>query len=153
MICGAAASAFSCLGGKIHGIGVDDEGLLTEQLQQIPKALMAYVSPSYQYPTGATLSMARRMVSRQHLSHIGDMPQVSSGLHVTIRLPSLEKEQQLITQALSAEIEITPLSASWLPGSPETQNGRYGLVLGFACVKVHDIVLAVETLKRVWPQP
>ncbi len=264
----AAAGAFSCLGVKMHGIGVDDEGLLTSQLQQIPKARMAYVSPSCQYPTGATLSMARRMellqwaeqnsawiieddydgeyryngtpltplaaidqsnrvlyigsfskvmypglrlgylvapkqlveqfllvrtmssrqppmndqmamalflseghfqqhsrrmrraalarrdtllqAWNQHLSHIGDMPQVASGLHVTIRLANLETEQRLIALALSAGIEITPLSASWLPGSAGEQTGRYGLVLGFACVKVDDIILAVQTLKRVW---
>lgn len=264
----AAAGAFSCLGVKMHGIGVDDEGLLTGQLQHIPKARMAYVSPSCQYPTGATLSMGRRMeilqwaeqnkawiieddydgeyrysgtpltplaaidqsnrvlyigsfskvmypglrlgylvapkqlveqfllvrtmASRQppmndqmamalflseghfqqhsrrmrraalarrdalldawsqHLSHIGHMPQVSSGLHVTIRLANLETEQRLIAQALSVGIEITPLSASWLPDSSMGQTGRYGLVLGFACVKVPDIVLAVEALKRAW---
>lgn len=264
----AAAGAFSCLGVKMHGIGVDEEGLQTGQLQQIPKARMAYVSPSCQYPTGATLSMARRMeilqwaeqnkawiieddydgeyrysgtpltplaaidqsnrvlyigsfskvmypglrlgylvapkqlveqfllvrtmASRQppmndqmamalflseghfqqhsrrmrraalarrnalldawnqHLGHIGHMPQVSSGLHVTIRLANLETEQRLIAQALSVGIEITPLSASWLPDSSEEQTGRYGLVLGFACVKVPDIVLAVEALKRAW---
>ncbi len=264
----AAAGAFSCLGVKMHGIGVDDEGLLTSQLQQIPKARMAYVSPSCQYPTGATLSMARRMellqwaeqnsawiieddydgeyryngtpltplaaidqsnrvlyigsfskvmypglrlgylvapkqlveqfllvrtmssrqppmndqmamalflseghfqqhsrrmrraalarrdtlrqAWNQHLSHIGDMPQVASGLHVTIRLANLETEQRLIALALSAGIEITPLSASWLPGSAGEQTGRYGLVLGFACVKGDDIILAVQTLKRVW---
>lgn len=264
----AAAGAFSCLGVKMHGIGVDDEGLLTGQLQHIPKARMAYVSPSCQYPTGATLSMGRRMeilqwaeqnkawiieddydgeyrysgtpltplaaidqsnrvlyigsfskvmypglrlgylvapkqlveqfllvrtmASRQppmndqmamalflseghfqqhsrrmrraalarrdalldawnqHLSHIGHMPQVSSGLHVTIRLANLETEQRLIAQALSVGIEITPLSASWLPDNSMGQTGRYGLVLGFACVKVPDIVLAVEALKRAW---
>ncbi|PKE30050.1 GntR family transcriptional regulator [Rahnella sp. AA] len=266
----AAAGAFSCLGVKMNGIAVDNDGLQTSQLQRIPKARLAYVSPSCQYPTGATLSMARRLellkwaeekkswiieddydgeyrysgtpltplaaidqsnrvlyigsfskvmypglrlgylvapkqlvdqfllmrtmstrqppmndqmamalflseghfqkhsrrmrraallrrdallqAWNQHLSHIGEMQQVSSGLHVTIRLANFVTEQRLIAQALSEGIEITPLSASWLPGSSEAQTGRYGLVLGFACVKVPDILRAVETLKYAWAQ-
>lgn len=264
----AAAGAFSCIGVRMNGVDVDEEGLLTSQLHQISKARMAYVSPSCQYPTGATLSRARRlellhwaeeqkawiieddydgeyrysgtpltplaaldesnrvlyigsfskvmypglrlgylvapqqlveqfllvrtMASRQppmndqmamalfiseghfqqhsrrmrraalarrdallnawnqHLGHIGHMPQVSSGLHVTIRLPSLEREQQLIALARDVDIEITPLSASWLPGSSASHSGRFGLVLGFACVKVPDILAAVEILRRAW---
>ncbi|RJT42882.1 PLP-dependent aminotransferase family protein [Rahnella woolbedingensis] len=264
----AAAGAFSCLGAKVNGIDVDEEGLQTSQLRHFPHARLAYVSPSCQYPTGVTLSMARRlellqwaqerkswiieddydgeyrysgtpltplaaidqsnrvlyigsfskvmypglrlgylvapkqlveqfllvrtMASRQppmndqmamtlflseghfqqhsrrmrraalarrdalleawgqHLQHIGHMTRVSSGLHVTIRLGSYEKEQRLIALASMAGIEITPLSASWLPGSSDANSGRYGLVLGFASVKVPDILLAVESLKRVW---
>lgn len=264
----AAAGAFSCVGVRMNGIGVDDEGLLTSQLPHTSRARLAYVSPSCQYPTGATLSRARRMellhwaeeqkawiieddydgeyrysgtpltplaaldesnrvlyigsfskvmypglrlgylvaprqlvdqfllvrtmASRQppmndqmamalfiseghfqqhsrrmrraalarrdallnawnlHLGHIGHMPQVSSGLHVTICLPSLEREQQLILLAHDVDIEITPLSASWLPGSSVSHSGRFGLVLGFACVKVPDILVAVEKLRRAW---
>lgn len=264
----AAAGAFSSVGAKIHGVNVDEEGMQTSQLRLIPDARLAYVSPSCQYPTGATLSMARRlellqwaqerkswiieddydgeyrysgtpltplaaidqsnrvlyvgsfskvmypglrlgylvapkqlveqfllvrtMASRQppmsdqmamalflseghfqqhsrrmrraalarrdalleawdmHLQHIGHMSKVSSGLHVTIHLETYEKEQRLIALASVAGIEITPLSASWIPGSSDAISGRYGLVLGFASVKVPDIVLAVESLKKVW---
>ncbi|WP_205700886.1 PLP-dependent aminotransferase family protein [Jeongeupia sp. USM3] len=57
----AAAGAFAYLGVRMHGIGVDAEGLDTARLAGVPGARMAYVSPSCQYPTGATLSPARRL--------------------------------------------------------------------------------------------
>ncbi|AWV46841.1 PLP-dependent aminotransferase family protein [Hafnia alvei] len=263
----AAAGAFSCLGVHINAVGVDDDGLLTHQLAQIPKAKMAYVCPSCQYPTGVTMSLPRRlellnwaiereawileddydgeyrysgtplmplaaldqsnrviyigsfskvmypglrlgymvappqlvsqltllrtMASRQppindqrvmadfiaeghfqphirrmrragqlrrdallkswcqHLSHIGSMPEVASGLHVTIRLPNFEREQTLVAQAMSAGIEITPLSSLWLPESEENAN-HYGLILGFAGVSESAIERAVLKLKDIW---
>ncbi|MDN6631995.1 MAG: PLP-dependent aminotransferase family protein, partial [Enterobacterales bacterium] len=263
----AAAGAFSCLGVHINAVGVDDDGLLTHQLAQIPKAKMAYVCPSCQYPTGVTMSLPRRlellnwaiereawileddydgeyrysgtplmplaaldqsnrviyigsfskvmypglrlgymvappqlvsqrtllrtMASRQppindqrvmadfiaeghfqphirrmrragqlrrdallkswcqHLSHIGSMPEVASGLLVTIRLPNFEREQTLVAQAMSAGIEITPLSSLWLPESEENAN-HYGLILGVAGVSESAIERAVLKLKDIW---
>lgn len=263
----AAAGAFSCLGLDINPVNVDDEGMLTSQLADIPDVRMAYVSPSCQYPTGATMSLSRRlellnwaqqkqawiieddydgeyrysgaplmplaaldknqrvlyvgsfskvmypsfrlgylvapphlvehlillrtlfsrqppindqrvMVDfiaggyfqphirsmrraallrrdtllaswREHLSHIGEMPGVASGLHVTIRLPSHEREQELIAKAAEVGIEITPLSSLWLSNAPESIN-HFGLILGFAGIIESDIVTAVLKLKQVW---
>ncbi|SUW61896.1 HTH-type transcriptional regulatory protein gabR [Buttiauxella agrestis] len=263
----AAAGVFSCLGLNINPINVDEEGLMTDQLNDYPDARLAYVSPSCQYPTGATMSLPRRIellnwaqqnqawiieddydgeyrysgtpimplaaldkaqrvlyigsfskvmypslrlgylvapahlvenlvllrtlssrqppindqrvmadfiaegyfhphirrmrrVSlarrntllaawREHLSHIGEMPEVNSGLHVTVRLVSQEREQELHTKAAAAGVEITPLSSLWLAGAPENAN-HYGLILGFAGISEPDILSAVLTLKQAW---
>lgn len=263
----AAAGAFSCLGLNIKPINVDDEGLLTNQLVQHTDARLAYVSPSCQYPTGATMSLSRRLellswaqqnqawiieddydgeyrysgtplmplaaldknqrvlyvgsfskvmypsfrlgylvapphlienllllrtlstrqppvndqrvmadfiaggyfqphirrmrrVSlarrnallaawREHLAFVGEMPEVASGLHVTITLPSYEIEQKLLAKATAVGVEITPLSALWISGAPESEN-HYGLIFGFAGVSEPDILAAVLKLKQVW---
>ncbi len=43
-------------------VPVDDDGLdVAQGIQRAPQARMAYISPSYQYPTGATLSLTRRL--------------------------------------------------------------------------------------------
>ncbi|MEJ0229096.1 PLP-dependent aminotransferase family protein [Klebsiella michiganensis] len=263
----AAAGVFSCLGLNIKAINVDDEGLQTAQLTDYPDARMVYVSPSCQYPTGATLSLSRRMTllewarkhqawimeddydgeyryngtplmplaaldnrhrviyigsfskvmypalrlgymvvpqqlveplnllrtlstrqppmndqqvmasfiseghfqphirrmrriskSRrdlllaewnQHLSHIGVMPEVVSGLHAAITLDDAETETRLVSQAQAAGVEITPLSALWIPGTPESRH-HYGVVLGFAGVMEADIVQSIQVLKKCW---
>ncbi len=46
-------------GAKIHGIPVDSEGITIPKLKKSPKLI--YTSPSHQYPTGTTMSYARRM--------------------------------------------------------------------------------------------
>jgi GntR family transcriptional regulator/MocR family aminotransferase len=55
----AAAFAFGASGAQVIGIGVDEDGLLTAQLPEKPAALL-YLTPAHQYPTGHTLSLARR---------------------------------------------------------------------------------------------
>lgn len=264
----AAAGAFSCVGAKLRGVDVDEEGLITAQLAEVKNARIAYVSPSCQYPTGATLSLTRRlellhwaekhhtwiieddydgeyrysgtplmplaaldrsnrvlyigsfskvmypglrlgylvapqqvieqltlirtMSDRQppisdqavmasfiaeghfqqhirrmrraglarrdalcgawgrHLNHIGRMTEVSSGLHVLIRLASAERERTLIKLAREADIEMTALSPLWLPGSKTADGSRHGLILGFAGIPTPDICSAVIRLKSVW---
>jgi GntR family transcriptional regulator / MocR family aminotransferase len=54
-----AAFAFEATGSEITSVAVDFEGLIPEELPQRPTALL-YVTPSHQYPTGHTLSPARR---------------------------------------------------------------------------------------------
>ncbi|WP_397450653.1 PLP-dependent aminotransferase family protein [Pseudomonas sp. NA-150] len=56
----AAAHAFSIAGAQLHGIPVDNEGMQCAQLQQ-KDCKLAYVTPSHQYPTGVTMSLARRL--------------------------------------------------------------------------------------------
>lgn len=264
----AAAGALSCFGAKLQGVGVDEEGLITAELAGVKNARIAYVSPSCQYPTGATLSLSRRLellrwaqerhawiieddydgeyrysgtpltplaaldqsnrvlyvgsfskvmypglrlgymvappqlveqltllrtmsdrqppisdqvvmasfiaeghfqqhirrmrragLARrdalrnawdQHLNQIGSMTEVSSGLHVLIRLPSAEREGLLIRLAKEAGVEITALSPLWLPGSKANEIGRYGLILGFAGIPTPDICRAVVKLKSAW---
>jgi GntR family transcriptional regulator/MocR family aminotransferase len=54
-----AAFAFEAAGAEVVGAPVDEDGLIADGLPQRPTALL-YVTPSHQYPTGHTLSLARR---------------------------------------------------------------------------------------------
>lgn len=55
--CGAS-SVFASHGARLRPVPVDDEGIDPAGLPSA--AALAYVTPSHQYPLGATLSMARR---------------------------------------------------------------------------------------------
>lgn len=54
-----ATFAFEAAGAAVHRVPVDEDGLITARLPDVGAAL-AYVTPGHQFPTGATLSMARR---------------------------------------------------------------------------------------------
>jgi GntR family transcriptional regulator / MocR family aminotransferase len=54
-----AMFAFAVTGATIESINVDEEGLMPEDLARV-RASLFYVTPSHQYPTGATLSLERR---------------------------------------------------------------------------------------------
>ncbi len=57
----AAGHAFAVAGGQLCGVPVDSEGLDTAALERLGACRLAYVTPSHQYPTGVTLSLARRL--------------------------------------------------------------------------------------------
>lgn len=57
----AAAHAFAVAGATLHGVPVDGEGMDTAALAALEGCRLAYVTPSHQYPTGVTLSLARRL--------------------------------------------------------------------------------------------
>ena len=57
----AAAHAFAVAGAQLVGIAVDGEGLDTAALERAGRCRLAYVTPSHQYPSGGTLSLARRL--------------------------------------------------------------------------------------------
>jgi GntR family transcriptional regulator/MocR family aminotransferase len=48
-------------GANVHHVAVDDEGLRTDELAKIESARLACVTPSHQFPTGAVLSLPRRL--------------------------------------------------------------------------------------------
>jgi GntR family transcriptional regulator/MocR family aminotransferase len=54
-----ASLAFGAAGARLVAIPVDEEGLVTSCLPEAPASLL-YVTPGHQYPTGHTLSLARR---------------------------------------------------------------------------------------------
>jgi len=56
----AAGHAFAIAGAMLHGIPVDGEGMCSDELDRSSSRL-AYVTPSHQYPTGVTMSLARRL--------------------------------------------------------------------------------------------
>lgn len=57
-----ARAALQAAGARLTPIPVDEEGIDVEAGQRLaPKAQLAYVTPSHQYPSGVTLSIARRL--------------------------------------------------------------------------------------------
>lgn len=57
----AAGHALASAGARLVGIGVDAQGLRCDDLEQLKDCRLAYVTPAHQYPTGVTLSLARRL--------------------------------------------------------------------------------------------
>lgn len=84
------------------------------------------------------------------LPGVGSLPAVSAGLHLTVKVDSVAREQQLIEQAQSVDVEINALSSYWLPDSTTPLDQRAGLVLGFAAVSEAAINTALGKLQKVW---
>ncbi|CAK9892105.1 MULTISPECIES: PLP-dependent aminotransferase family protein [Pseudomonas] len=57
----AAGNAFALTGAKVQGVAVDHEGLDCTALNAVEHCRLSYVTPSHQYPTGVTMSLARRL--------------------------------------------------------------------------------------------
>ena len=57
----AAGPALAIAGAQLGGVAVDGEGLNSAALERIEECRLVYVTPSHQYPTGVTLSLARRL--------------------------------------------------------------------------------------------
>jgi GntR family transcriptional regulator / MocR family aminotransferase len=55
-----AVSAFEATGAEITSVAVDRDGMVTSELPRLTASLL-YLTPSHQYPTGATLSQQRRI--------------------------------------------------------------------------------------------
>ena len=81
---------------------------------------------------------------------MGALPAVSAGLHLTVAVESIAREQQLVEQAARADVEINGLSSYWLPDSTTPADRRAGLVLGFAAVPEPAIRAALMRLRQAW---
>jgi len=57
----AAGHALAVAGAQLCGVAVDADGLDAAALAQIESCRLVYLTPSHQYPTGVTLSLARRL--------------------------------------------------------------------------------------------
>ncbi|QXH46769.1 PLP-dependent aminotransferase family protein [Pseudomonas xanthosomatis] len=57
----AAGNAFAMGGAQLRGVPVDDEGMDCARLAGLSDCRVAYVTPAHQYPTGVTMSLARRL--------------------------------------------------------------------------------------------
>ena len=57
----AAAYAFAIAGANVQGVAVDQDGMDCSALAHLNNCRLAYVTPSHQYPSGVTLSLARRL--------------------------------------------------------------------------------------------
>ena len=86
----------------------------------------------------------------QGIEGMGSLPAVTAGLHLTVRVDSLAREQQLLAQAHAVDVEVNGLSSYWLPDSSTPPDRRAGLVLGFAAVPEAQISLALSRLGQAW---
>lgn len=84
------------------------------------------------------------------LPGVGELPTVAAGLHLTVRVDSLAREQQLLAQARAVDVEVNGLSSYWLPHSAIEPDQRAGLVLGFAAVPEAAIAQALMRLRKAW---
>ena len=264
----AAGHAFAAAGAELCGVAVDRDGLDVAALEQVQDCRLAYVTPSHQYPTGVTLSLARRLalldwaerqdgwiieddydgeyrysgtplaplaaLDRQgrviyvgtfckiafpalrlgylllppalaplfaqrraldmrnseigtqvvmadfiagghfqrHIRRMriaarsrrdallaawpaqipgcGSLPAVEAGLHLCVRVDTVQREAELVAAALAAGVEVTALSGYWLADSRTPADQRAGLVLGFAAVPEAQIDAAVQALRKAW---
>jgi GntR family transcriptional regulator / MocR family aminotransferase len=71
---------------------------------------------------------------------IGD----EAGMHLTLLLQKLRKDEQLAARAAKESLWLSPLSASYVGRSP-----RHGFVLGFGNTRANQIPAAVRQLKRL----
>ncbi|WP_028996663.1 MocR-like pyridoxine biosynthesis transcription factor PdxR [Azohydromonas australica] len=55
-----AHHVFEATGARLCGIGIDHHGLRTELLAGVPRAQLAYVTPTHQFPLGAFMTLGRR---------------------------------------------------------------------------------------------
>jgi GntR family transcriptional regulator/MocR family aminotransferase len=78
------------------------------------------------------------------------MPSVDAGLHLCVRVDSLQREAQLVAAATAVGVEISPLSGYWLAQDSPPSNQRAGLVLGFAAVPEGQVAAALALLRQAW---
>lgn len=84
------------------------------------------------------------------LPGVGSLPNSAAGLHLTVRVDSLAREQQLVAQARAVGVEVNGLSSYWLAQAGPPADQRAGLVLGFAAVPEAAIRQALERLRKAW---
>jgi GntR family transcriptional regulator/MocR family aminotransferase len=66
-----AHHVFEAVGARIHGVAVDNQGLRTDLLADVPRAQLAYVTPTHQFPIGAFLSASRRRALLEWSARVG----------------------------------------------------------------------------------
>ncbi|HVR37572.1 MAG TPA: PLP-dependent aminotransferase family protein, partial [Thermoanaerobaculia bacterium] len=66
-----ARAAFTCAGAQLVPVPIDDEGMNIDAVPRRVHARLAYVTPSHQYPLGATLSLRRRLALLQWARRTG----------------------------------------------------------------------------------
>jgi GntR family transcriptional regulator / MocR family aminotransferase len=64
-----ARRAFAASGARLAGVAVDEHGLDPDRLP--PRARLAYLTPSHQFPTGAVLPVGRRLAVLDWAARVG----------------------------------------------------------------------------------
>ncbi|MED5296028.1 MAG: PLP-dependent aminotransferase family protein [Pseudomonadota bacterium] len=89
-----AKACFASSGLELTPVPVDDEGLKTDAADSAKPPRLIYATPSHQYPSGATMSMARRLAllecARRHGAYIIEDDYDSEFRYTTPPLASLQ---------------------------------------------------------------
>ena len=120
-----AASSLALAGAEVIGIDVDGDGLITQQLQQQPDVRLVYVTPSHQYPSGVTLSLARRLqllewAERNHsyiLEDVYDGEYRYRGTPLSL-LSSLDRQQRVLYMGTFSKIAFPGLRLGYIVAPP-----------------------------------
>jgi len=86
----------------------------------------------------------------QNVAGLGSLPAMTAGLHLMVKVDSLEREQALVAKAEAVGVEVNALSRYWLPGPTGPTDAQAGLVLGFAAVPPAAIAQALARLRQAW---
>jgi len=121
-----ALLAFRAAGAQLVGIGVDGDGMRVEELARVlrtRRVKLAYVTPSVQVPTGASLSLARREVLLE-LSGRAQMPILEDDYDCELRLGEPAVPAMMAMDGGDRVIYVGTFSKALFPGL------RLGYVVG-----------------------
>jgi len=111
-------------GAHVIGIDVDGDGLMTQQLQQQRDVRLVYVTPSHQYPSGVTLSLARRLellewAARNHSYILEDDydGEYYRGTPLSL-LSSLDRQQRVLYMGTFSKIAFPGLRLGYIVAPP-----------------------------------
>lgn len=119
----AARFLFTASGAKVVPIAVDDAGLQVDQLRKAPgkNCRLLYVTPSHQFPTGATMPLSRRLELLQWAKSTGATileDDYDSEFHTTAKpipaLMSLDKADRVIYLGALNQLMFPSLGLSYL---------------------------------------
>lgn len=122
----AAAQAFAIAGAQVLGVPVDQEGMKCDALAGLPTCRRAYVTPSHQYPSGVTMSLARRLellawlsARKAGLSKMITMavPRSLSGAPLS-PLAALDRTGRVIYVGTFGKVAFSGVTLPWLSGIP-----------------------------------
>ena len=113
-------------GAKLVHVPVDDEGLRVEALDSVPRASLACLTPSHQFPAGGVLSLRRRLALLEWAgragAHVleddydGEFRYDSRPLEC---LQSLDGEGRVVYVGTASKILFPALRIGWLVAPPD----------------------------------
>jgi GntR family transcriptional regulator/MocR family aminotransferase len=102
-------------------VPVDDEGLQTGELDGIPRAALACVTPSHQFPTGSVLSLPRRLALLEWATRAGAIlleDDYDGEFRYDSRplecLQSLDRDDRVIYVGTASKILFPALRIGWM---------------------------------------